>query len=350
MVSSLDRGVSWTVVAFRYARGFKGILALAIDPREARTLYASVSSAGVFKSGDRGESWTATGLSDTTCALDPDCFESPHNYQSLTVDPRNSQTLYAGAGPGFPEEGQGGVHKSEDGGTSWTLVGLTDHFVNILAIDPLTPQRLYACPYESGVHRSDDGGSTWTEVSAGLPVTQVRSLVVSDQPPRRLYAGTAEGVFESRDAGASWTAVNAGLTDTSVYALVLDSRAPPTLYAGTDAGVFSMSFPVITAVREEPADAIPQSTGLDQNYPNPFNSSTVIRYALRYPDRVELAVYNLAGQKVATLVEGPREAGSYRVHWDGRDGEGRAVASGLYVYRLRTGDGNVSTRRLVLVR
>ena len=106
-----------------------------------------------------------------------------------------------------------------------------------------------------------------------------------------------------------------------------------------------------TAVLEERIAAIPQTFTLDQNYPNPFNSGTVIRFALPYSGDVEFIVYNLAGQKVATLVEGMRPTGSYAIHWDGRDDAERELASGVYLYRLRVGGGKqVETRKLVLVR
>ena len=79
-----------------------------------------------------------------------------------------------------------------------------------------------------------------------------------------------------------------------------------------------------------PADPLPQAFTLSQNFPNPFSGDTIIRFAL--PDRgeVELAVYKLAGQRVAKLVEGVREAGAYTVRWDGRDDLGRELVSGLY--------------------
>jgi hypothetical protein len=64
-------------------------------------------------------------------------------------------------------------------------------------------------------------------------------------------------------------------------------------------------------VEEDHTAALPQSFSLSQNFPNPFNSETVIRFALPEPGEVELAVYNLAGQRVVSLAEGVREAGSY---------------------------------------
>ena len=103
----------------------------------------------------------------------------------------------------------------------------------------------------------------------------------------------------------------------------------------------------VTAV-EEVAGAGPQAFALHQNYPNPFNSGTVIRFAVPTSGEVELAVYNLAGQKVVNLVQGLREAGQHVLRWDGRDGAGRELASGVYFYRLRAGD-RVETRKLLLL-
>ncbi|MEW6755240.1 MAG: FG-GAP-like repeat-containing protein [Candidatus Latescibacterota bacterium] len=104
-----------------------------------------------------------------------------------------------------------------------------------------------------------------------------------------------------------------------------------------------------TAVLEHQASATPQSLSLSPNYPNPFNSSTVIRFALPVRSPVELAVYNLAGQRVVTLVQGERHAGTHTVTWDGRDVQGRPLATGVYLYRLRAGD-QAEYRRLLLLR
>ncbi|MBT4499160.1 MAG: T9SS type A sorting domain-containing protein [Gemmatimonadetes bacterium] len=106
-----------------------------------------------------------------------------------------------------------------------------------------------------------------------------------------------------------------------------------------------------TAVTESFETTRPLNFILAQNYPNPFNSDTVIRFALPTTADVDLAIYNLAGQLVATLVEGVREAGTYTVNWDGRDNDGRALASGVYLYRLQTDSRqSVETRKLLLLR
>lgn len=97
--------------------------------------------------------------------------------------------------------------------------------------------------------------------------------------------------------------------------------------------------------------AVPSHFALYQNSPNPFNPSTTIAYDLPEATDVTLTVYNLSGQKVATLVTGKQKAGHYEVEWDGQDESGQAVASGVYLYRLETGkQGFVETRRMMLVR
>ncbi|NKB71010.1 MAG: T9SS type A sorting domain-containing protein [Candidatus Latescibacteria bacterium] len=107
--------------------------------------------------------------------------------------------------------------------------------------------------------------------------------------------------------------------------------------------------PAATAVVERRPQVQSAAYELYPNYPNPFNNSTVIRFALPQRQAVSLIVYNLAGQQVATLVDGMRATGTYAVQWDGRDDQQRALASGLYFYRLQAGD-QLETRKLMLIR
>ena len=93
---------------------------------------------------------------------------------------------------------------------------------------------------------------------------------------------------------------------------------------------------------------VPQGFALGQNYPNPFNPSTIIPYQLPTAAHVRLEVFNVLGQRVATLVDEERPAGLHAARWDATDAAGQAVAAGVYIYRLR-GVGVELTRRLVLV-
>ena len=94
--------------------------------------------------------------------------------------------------------------------------------------------------------------------------------------------------------------------------------------------------------------ALPTDFALGQNYPNPFNPSTIIPYQLPASGHVRLDVFNVLGQRLATLVDAERSAGAHTAQWDGTDAAGRAVGAGVYIYRLSSG-GMMESRRMVLV-
>ncbi len=117
----------------------------------------------------------------------------------------------------------------------------------------------------------------------------------------------------------------------------------------SDLALVAATPPIDTAVHEAHINARPAAFHLAQNFPNPFNQSTVIRIDLEARAEVELAVYNIAGQKVATLAQGPYPLGAYTFTWDGRNTHGAELASGVYCYRLRA-NGREQTRKLILLR
>ena len=93
---------------------------------------------------------------------------------------------------------------------------------------------------------------------------------------------------------------------------------------------------------------LPESFTLGQNYPNPFNPSTLIPYQLAASSQVRLEVFNLLGQRIATLVDGERSAGFHTATWHATDGAGRAVGAGVYIYRM-TVEAESQTGRMVLI-
>ncbi len=82
---------------------------------------------------------------------------------------------------------------------------------------------------------------------------------------------------------------------------------------------------------------IPNNFELLQNYPNPFNGETIIRFQLPTEQRVQLYVYNIRGQRVATIIDERMDAGYHRVTWTGRNDDGRQVGSGVYIYLIQAG-------------
>ncbi|MCB0276290.1 MAG: choice-of-anchor B family protein [Calditrichaeota bacterium] len=94
---------------------------------------------------------------------------------------------------------------------------------------------------------------------------------------------------------------------------------------------------------------LPETFSLDQNYPNPFNPSTRISFNLTRSERVSLAVFNIVGQKIRSLASGEMSAGRHEVSWDGRDGAGQTVESGMYFYQLQTASGRQMTRKMLFI-
>lgn len=103
-----------------------------------------------------------------------------------------------------------------------------------------------------------------------------------------------------------------------------------------------------TGVRNE-AD-IPKTFTLRQNYPNPFNPSTVIEFSLPGETFVRLEIFDVLGQRIRTLLDGPQSGGLHRVQWDGNDSKGLSVGTGIYLYRLTTGPNSVQTLKMMHIK
>ncbi len=95
-------------------------------------------------------------------------------------------------------------------------------------------------------------------------------------------------------------------------------------------------------VGEEVLSTIPKDFELKQNYPNPFNPGTSIEYSLLKSSNVSLKVYNLLGVEVASLVDGYKSAGSYRINFDASD-----LSSGVYIYKLKANGKTLSKKMLL---
>jgi len=107
----------------------------------------------------------------------------------------------------------------------------------------------------------------------------------------------------------------------------------------------SQSVTLVTAVETNPQIA-PVTFSLSQNYPNPFNGATMIKYSLAKDSDVEIAIYDLVGRKVRTLLSDYHTTGSWHVIWDSKDEIGAQVASGVYLYRIKAGEFTATAKML----
>jgi photosystem II stability/assembly factor-like uncharacterized protein len=201
---------------------------LVIDPQQTGTMYTGGVSGGVWKTTDGGAAWRPTGDTLANIAVN-----------SLVMDPRDHNRLYAGTGEGYfretvrgtalPLRG-GGIFVSTDAGESWSILESTRttdfHFVNDLFVSSVDPNRIYAAT-RTGVFRSSDAGQSWTRA---LSVTTAGGcLDLAARPHAQsdyLYVscGTLDQVtvYRNMDAAAdgAWSAVlseaNMGRTSIAV--------------------------------------------------------------------------------------------------------------------------------------
>jgi photosystem II stability/assembly factor-like uncharacterized protein len=133
----------------------------------------------------------------------------------------------------------GSLFKSTDYGTSWSALdsSLEGARFLALAINPQSPEILYAGIADSGIFRSTDGGTTWNDSNPG-PVGYITSLAIDLQNPEILYTGSWSGVHKSVDGGAHWRAQNSGLADYCIKALKVHPQNSSIVYAGSESAIY----------------------------------------------------------------------------------------------------------------
>ena len=109
-----------------------------------------------------------------------------------------------------------------------------------------------------------------------------------------------------------------------------------------------MAIDTVTTVQGNSGKNIPTTYALEQNYPNPFNGSTIIAYQLPEKTTVRISIYNLVGQIVKRYLIEDQEAGYYSISWDGKDGAGNPLSSGLYIYQMHAAKSLYSKKMILL--
>ncbi len=221
---TINAGVTWTPVFDQQTSYSTGCVT--IDPSNPHIVWVGTGENdggrhigfgdGVYKSEDGGKSWKNMGLKNS------------EHLSKIIVHPNNSNIVWAASqGPLWSKGGERGLYKSTDGGESWKRVLGDDEWTGVteVVIDPRNPDRLYAATWQrhrtlaaymgggpkSGLHRSEDGGETWTQLKTGLPSGNIGKigLDISPQQPDVLYAALElnrrqGAVYRSSNRGGSW--------------------------------------------------------------------------------------------------------------------------------------------------
>ncbi|HEU5479692.1 MAG TPA: hypothetical protein VFU90_07645 [Candidatus Tumulicola sp.] len=198
-------------------------------PNRPNLFYIGVVNGGIWKTTDAGRTWTPIFDAEPTGSIG-----------ALTIAPGAPNVIYAGSGEGLqrPDLSIGdGIYKSTDGGTSWTHLGLRDgQQIAAIAVDPADANRLFVAvlghPFgpngERGIYRSIDGGTSFARVLYKGPDAGAYDVVLDPHDSNTLYAtlwaarqapweigGSFEipgsGIFKSTDGGSTWTQLTAGL-------------------------------------------------------------------------------------------------------------------------------------------
>jgi hypothetical protein len=320
---------------------------IALDPQNVAVLYYGTHR--LLRSETRGTTWEA--ISDQL--TDWPGSGGFGTITSIAISPQSSDTILLGTD-------DGNVWLTPDLGNTWIDVssGLPERWVTRVAFDPSDTGRLYIT-YSglkwddplSHVFRSDNFGESWIDVSDNLPDAPVNALAVDPVDPNVVYVGSDVGAFVSFSRGGAWEPLGDNLPTVAVYDLTVNAE-PHFIVAGTHGRSMYKLDLTGKVTSAEPVDLaqIPAQIRGVSSYPNPFSNETTVSLRLDAPSHIRAEVFDISGRRIATLHDGALGAGRQKLIWDGRDGNGRQAANGVYLYRLVAATGRVVTGRMVLAR
>jgi hypothetical protein len=246
----------------------------------------------------------------------------------------------------------GVIWKTTDGGINWKSNGISpDEIFEMHIFDSLNILALSGDPeyrYGVGLIKSSDGGENWSYQE--LPINAVCFGI---DFKNRMEGWSAAGFkfLYTSDGGNIWNETE--VPDSSVvFDLTFINNK------GFACGQNGVLFKYIPKPNYTERENFLSETDfqLYQNYPNPFNPSTIIQYAINSRQFVQLKVYDILGNEVATLVNEEKAPGVYEVNFNSHSDEGQnlpagrqGLSSGVYFYRLQTGDF-VQTKKMILMR
>jgi hypothetical protein len=148
-------------------------------------------------------------------------------------------------------------------------------------------------------------------------------------------------------AGSTESFTISGLSPGITYYVAIKTSDEAGNWSGIS-NIVSATTSILLGTDDEETN-IPSDFQLHQNYPNPFNPNTTIEFSIPRGEHIQIAIFNILGERVTTLMSDYLTAGHHQVTWNGIDMYGRSVASGIYLYRFEAGSG-VWTRKMTLLK
>ncbi|MDR3669035.1 MAG: YCF48-related protein [Ignavibacteriaceae bacterium] len=283
----------------------------------------SASDTNIFKTTNGGTSWIPQVTNGNAYGImKGDMADEDNGYVTMNA---SGQPLY----------------KTNDGGTTWTPIPIPlKGQVGALKVIDKNTLYLGSSYGTNRVAKSLDGGATWTTYA--LPaVVDINTMDFKDVNTGWVCGNLTTAACRTTDGGNTWSLQNYHLpTGAKIYITPGDTA----FALGTWGTIMrNVTYAVPTGITVS-SDNVPHGFTLEQNYPNPFNPSTSIKYSIPLDGLVNLAVYNVLGEKVLTLVNNDMKAGSYEIKFDASH-----YASGIYFYRLDTGTYS-SVKKMILMK
>ena len=366
---SKDNGISWDSLSSISSIGVSKILQVGdvLLVNTSRALIWPVMIPSLFRSDDFGKTWYSV-------------HDAVYGGQSMTFF--NSR-VYADL--------DGKLYSSNDTGKTWNLLNTSSFFPNQIAEVLSDGFFLYVRINSQALYRSVDNGSTWDSLKINFP-NHFYDVLAQDSC---IYVGTySDGFYISRDRGNNWQGASTGLPDSSgfsalhfigdniiasvskdfqqsVYRYNLRENKwylfnegfsikysdwiydfasnDKYLFLTTDSSVWRRPVSdLITDIHNTNYQLI-KNVVLYQNYPNPFNPITTIRYSIPKAEHVTLKIYDELGKEVSTLVNENEEAGNHEVQFNSQANDNKQLASGIYFYRLTTGNFS-AVKKIILLK
>jgi hypothetical protein len=241
--------------------------------------------------------------------------------------------------------GQGGyIYRTVDGGINWQLVTNTQG-VSLYDVQLIDTTDGVAVGSNGVIYKTTDGGITWIQKSSGTP-NLLWSVFFTDTNHGTIVGGGGT-VLRTIDGGETW--IQQYLETNIILRSVSFKDVNNGVAVGSSGSILRTTNGGVTFIEEEPTPTQPNSFLLSQNYPNPFNPSTKIKFEIPGQARndnvlVTLKVYDVLGNRVTTLVNEYKSAGSYNVEFNATE-----LPSGIYFYQLRAGE-YVETKKMILLK
>jgi hypothetical protein len=260
--------------------------------------------------------------------------------REMAISRSDPNTMYATSGSA--------IYKSTDGGVTFTSVtsGLPGRTITSVYVHPDSANVAVVTFSGFGagkVYKTTNGAASWINISGNLPDSPVNDVLIyyPGVATNVYYAAMDIGVFITTNYGSTWVELADGLPNT--VAMHLDfHQASNKLRIGTHGrGVWQTDVPsgLINYNNQ-----IPAGFSLKQNFPNPFNPVTIIKYDIVKDGYVKLAVYDILGKELKSIINENQKAGSYTIQFDGSK-----LSSGVYFYRLII-NGFTETKKMMLTK